>query len=136
MVVNPANPAIQPPNRVADPAGNQQPPVKAKRNDRLNAIDRAVLTGVPMEGSVEKKVLIEHVNRLNSIGTNAIRESLKRMIPGRLEEIKFDRDETRQAVHVRRVQPQPPQLQPAAQPAQDHPPQPPQPATPTAQPCL
>ncbi|NBR87769.1 MAG: hypothetical protein EBT61_20090, partial [Verrucomicrobia bacterium] len=110
---NPAQPANQPPINAADQ--QQQPPVNIPNNG-LNDIDRAVLAAVPMNGSVEKKVLITQVNRLSCIGENAIGKALKRLIPGRLEEVKVPRPKTRQAVHLRRVQPQPQQPQQPANP--------------------
>ena len=130
MAQNPVIPAVQPTNQPPINAAVQQPPVNANPNDGLNDIDRAVLAGVPMEGSVEKKDLIERVRQLSNIGENAIGKSLKRLIPGRLEEFTIRRPKTRPAVHLRRIQPQQP-----LQPAQEAPLQPPQPANPPDQPC-
>lgn len=122
----PANPANQPPINAAGP----QP--AAKPNDGLDDVERAVLAGVPMDGSVEKKVLVGQVNRLTNIGENAIGKALKRLIPRRLEKFDVRRAGGRAAVHVRRIQPQPQQ---PLQPAQEAPLQPPQPANPPDQPC-
>lgn len=124
--VNPAPAA--PNNQPAVNAAGAQPAVNAAPNNGLNDIDRAVLAGVPIDGSVEKKALIENVRQLSSIGENAIGKSLKRLIPGRLEEFKVRRPKTRPAVYLRRVQPQQPQ------PAQEAPPLPTSPANPTEQP--
>lgn len=105
-----------------------QPAVNAAPDNGLNDIDRAVLAGVPMEASIEKKVLIETVRQLSNIGENAIGKSLKRLIPVWLEEFKVRRPQIRAAVHLRRVQPQQPQ------PAQEAPSQATRPANSTEQP--
>ncbi len=120
----PANPANQPPINAAGP----QP--AAKPNDGLDDVERAVLAGVPMDGSVEKKVLVGQVNRLTNIGENAIGKALKRLIPRRLEKFDVRRAGGRAAVHVRRIQPQQP-----LQPAPEAPLQPTQPANSNDQPC-
>ena len=120
----PANPANQPPMNAAGP----QP--AAKPNDGLDDVERAVLAGVPMDGSVEKKVLVGQVNRLTNIGENCIGKALKRLIPRRLEKFDVRRAGGRAAVHVRRIQPQQP-----LQPAPEAPLQPTQPANSNDQSC-
>ena len=114
MVVNPANPvipAVQPPNQAA----NQPPPVPANPNDGLNEADRAVLAGVPMNGSVEKKVLVAHVNKLTNIGVHRLGDSVKKLIAVPLiEQFRVRQPKTVAAVHLRRVavEPPPPELPP------------------------
>lgn len=123
MVACPANPTNQPPN---PSAAQQQPPANANNpNDGLDDADRAILTNIPVNDSVEKKVLIGQVNRLSSIGVRRLRDSIKKLIAvPLLEEFKVPRPGKVKAVHLRRVQRQPQQPQ---QPALETPTPPPQP---------
>ena len=120
---NPA-PANQPPNPAAD---QQQPPANANNpNDGLDDADRAVLANIPVNGSVEKKVVLDQVNELTGIGDRRLRDSIKKLIAVPLqmiEEFKVDRPGKVDAVYLRRVQP-PQQPAVEAQPQQQPPPPP------------
>jgi len=119
VIANPPNPV--PVNAAAD-----HQPVNPPPNNGLDAADRAILANIPVNGSVEKKVLIEQVNRLSNVGQRRLRDSIKKLIAvPMIEEFGVDRPGKVDAVHLRRVQPQQPQ-QPAVE-AHQQPPQPPQP---------
>ena len=107
----PANPANQPaPNA-------PQPPVDAAPDHGLDAVDRAILANLPDHGSVEKKVVLERVNQLTGIGDRRLRDSIKKLVAVPLiVEFKVDRPGKVKAVYLRKVQPQPPQHQPAQRP--------------------
>lgn len=106
-----------PPNPVPiNAAAAQQQPVPAPPNNGLDAADRAILANIPVNGSVEKKVLLVQTNRLSSIGERRLRDSIKKLIVAPLvEEFKVDRPGKAKAVYLRRVQPQQPQQQPAVE---------------------
>ena len=125
-----ANPA--PANPINQPAINPdapQPAVNAAPDDGLDDADRAVLANIPVDGSVEKKVVLEQVNELTGIGVRRLRDSIKKLIAEPLqliEEFEVIRPKKTAAVYLRRIQP--PQ-----QPAVEAPP-PQQPAQPPCQP--
>ena len=102
-----------------------QPAVNAASDDGLNDADRAVLANIPVNGSVEKKVVLAQVNELTGIGVRRLRDSIKKLIAVPLqliEEFKVDRPGLVDAVYLRRIQP--PQ-QPAVEAPPPQPPQPP-----------
>lgn len=112
------------PNPAAD---QQQPPANANNpNDGLDDADRAVLANIPVNGSVEKKVVLDQVNELTGIGDRRLRDSIKKLIAVPLQmigEFKVDRPGKVDAVYLRRVQP-PQQPAVEAQPQQQPPPPP------------
>ena len=114
-----------PPNPVPiNAAAAQQQPVPAPPNNGLDAADRAILANIPVNGSVEKKVVLVQTNRLSSIGQRRLRDSIKKLIAvPMIEEFGVERPGKVDAVHLRRVQPPQPH-QPAVE-AQQQPPLPP-----------
>lgn len=132
VAVAPANPAAN----NAD-GQQQQQPANADADDGLDDADRAILAALPVNGSEEKKVLVERVRVLNEIGKNTLDASMKKLIlDKRLEEFQVRRPKTRAEVHVRRTQQQQPPLAPQQADNHQHhqqqqppvaPPQPPEP---------
>lgn len=110
VAVAPANPAA---NNGDGHEQQQQQPANAFGDDGLDDAGRAILAALPINGSVEKKVLVERVRQLSGIGKNTLDASMKKLIAdGRLEEVQILRPKTRPAIHVRRVQQQQAQAEP------------------------
>lgn len=70
---------------------------------QADEVEQAILATVPMEGSVEKKGLIEQLNQVHSWGKNRLTSTLNELINhGQLTQCDVPRPGKRAAVHVRR----------------------------------
>lgn len=115
------------PANIADGQQQQQPQQPAinanpNPNDGLDDVDRAVLAALPLNGSVEKKAIIQTANQQTSIGVRRLGESINKLVDeGQLAVVRVPRPGKVAAVHLARVQQQAPNAPPDQQqpPAQE-----------------